>query len=253
MLRLMFSRSWWPTTLLVLAGIALTVRLGFWQLDRLAQRQAFNAHARAMQAAPALVLSGQALDEDLSGMEYRQVEASGRYDFARQVAVRNQVWTQAWGDEMGYALLTPLLLEDGRAVLVQRGWVPAGYDGPEAWRLLDEPESARVTGIIRLPLERPGMGGGVPDPTLAPGQERLDFWNLVDIPRIRQQVPYPLLPVYVQQAPDPAQSGLPYRSLPELDLNDGPHLGYAGQWFTFAALLVFGYPVYLKKQEQVQA
>jgi surfeit locus 1 family protein len=52
----------------------------------------------------------------------------------------------------------------------------------------------------------------------------------------------------VQQAPVPGSIGPPFRSLPELDLSEGPHLGYALQWFTFAALLTFGYPVYLRRQ-----
>lgn len=247
-LRLAFSRGWWPTTLLVLAGIALTVRLGIWQLDRLSQRRSFNAHARAMQAAPALDLSAAGLPDDLSGMEYRPVRAEGVFDFVRQVAIRNQAWARDWGYENGYALLAPLMLDDGRAVLVNRGWIPAESDSPAAWRAYDWPGRVVVDGVLRLPLEEGEMGGGVPDPPLAPGQTRLDFWNLIDIPRIQRQVPYDLLPVYVQQAPGPGSIGPPFRSLPELDLSEGPHLGYALQWFTFAALLTFGYPVYLRRQ-----
>ena len=253
MLKNMFSRRWWPTSLLVLGAIALTVRLGIWQLDRLGQRREFNAHVRAMQAAPVLVLTGEVPSADLETMEYRAVSAEGIYDFAHQVAIRNQAWAQDWGYEPGFALLTPLLLEDGAAVLVERGWIPARQDSPEAWRQFDQPGKVTVSGIIRLPLEQGEMGGGVPDPTLAPGQSGLDFWNLVDIERIRLQVPYALLPVYIQQAPGPDGTGLPYRALPELDLTDGPHLGYAFQWFTFAALLFFGYPVYLRKQAESEA
>jgi hypothetical protein len=42
---------------------------------------------------------------------------------------------------------------------------------------------------------------------------------------------------------------MPYRALPELDLTEGPHLGYAVQWFIFASLLGVGYPIYVRREE----
>lgn len=242
------SRHWWWTTLLVFASIGLCIRLGIWQLDRQTQQNAFNAHMVAVQAAPVLQLEGNSFDIDLSQMEYRAVQAQGVYDFDHQVAIRNQVWTQSWGDEPGYALLTPLALSDGNAVLVERGWIPSQYNTPESWRQFDDPGTVTVEGIIRVPLIKPEMGGGLPDPTLAPGQTRLDFWNLVHIERLQRQIPYPLLEIYIQQTPDAANTRLPYRFVTQNESNGTPHLGYAMMWFFFAALLLFGYPFYLSKQ-----
>jgi surfeit locus 1 family protein len=111
--RVIFSRQWILTTLLVLAGGALCVRLGFWQLDRLEQRRAFNAHVEAMRAAEPLILAGQSAN-DLTTMEYRAVAVSGTYDFENQVALRNRYYQ----NESGFNLLTPLLLDDGSALLV---------------------------------------------------------------------------------------------------------------------------------------
>jgi surfeit locus 1 family protein len=71
----------------------------------------------------------------------------------------------------------------------------------------------------------------------------------VDLTQIAKQIPYPILPVYVQERPDPNDSQPPIPFQPELDLTEGPHFGYALQWFTFAALLFFGYPFFLRKQE----
>ncbi|RME88340.1 MAG: SURF1 family protein [Anaerolineae bacterium] len=242
-LRAMFSRRWLGTSLLVLLGAAVCVRLGFWQLDRLAQRRAFNAHVEAMWAAPPLSLPEQA-GEDLTTMEYRSAEVEGEYDFEHQVALRNRYWR----GQPGYHLLTPLVMADGHAILVERGWIPAGGNAhPEDWRKYDEPGTVRVRGIIRLGQSRPDLGG-VPDPELSEGQERLDFWNLVNPERVAAQVPYPLLPVYLQLDPDPNDVTPPIPYQPEIELSEGPHLGYAGQWFTFAALLLFGYPFYLRKR-----
>jgi surfeit locus 1 family protein len=66
---------------------------------------------------------------------------------------------------------------------------------------------------------------------------------------MQKQLPYPILPVYIQQSPDPAWTGLPYRSEPDLDLTEGPHLGYAIQWFTFATILFVGYPFFIHRDE----
>ncbi len=247
LVRLMFSRRWWWTTLLVIVAAAVMVRLGLWQIDRHQQRQAFNAHVRSMQDAPPLVLDGRTPPADLIDMEYRAAQAVGTYDFERQVAIRNQVWTQSWGDETGYALLTPLVLEDGLAVLVERGWIPSQYATPDSWRQFDEPGVVTVEGVIRLPLSE-GEMGSVQDPTLAPVQAGLDFWNFVNIDRLEQQIPYPLLAVYIECAPDESQVSPPYCAAPVLDLSEGTHLGYAAQWFLYTALLLFGYPVYLRKQ-----
>ena len=238
----MFSRQWLLTTLLALVGGAVCVRLGIWQLDRLEGRQAFNAHVEAMWDAEPLELTGPS--EDLATMEYRAVTVSGTYDFEHQVALRNRYFE----GEYGYNLLTPLRLDDGSAVLVDRGWIPAdGNDQPVNWRQYDQPGPVTVEGQIRLGQAEPDFGG-VPDPTLAPGQTRLDFWNIVNLERIGPQTPYRLLDVYVQPDADPADTTPPIPYQPDIELTEGPHLGYAVQWFTFASILVFGYPFYVRKE-----
>jgi surfeit locus 1 family protein len=242
-LRAIFSRKWLFTTLLVLAGGALCVRLGIWQLDRLDQRRAFNAHVEAMWAAQPLDLNI-AIPDDLTSLEYRVVNVSGTYDFANQVALRNQYYQ----DSYGYHLLTPLILDDGSAVLVDRGWVPAeGNDSPSGWSRYDGPRQAEIRGVIRLGQAKAQIGG-IPDPTLTPGQTRLDFWYVANLERIAQQIPYPILPVYIQPDIDPADVEPPIPFQPEIELTEGPHLGYALQWFTFATILIAGYPFYLRKQ-----
>ena len=241
--RTMLSRKWILTTLLVLAGGVLCVRLGIWQLDRLAQRRAFNAHFIDMQSAPALDLNVE-IPQDLIDMEYRHVQVTGTYDFANQVALRNQYHDS----EYGYHLLTPLRLDNGSAVLVDRGWVPAdGNDSPGGWSRYDEAGQVQVQGVMRLGPTKPDLGG-VPDPTLAPGQTRLDYWNFANLERISQQIPYSVLPVYIQPDVDANDVIPPIPYQPEIDLTEGPHFGYAIQWFTFATLLYLGYPFYLRRQ-----
>lgn len=243
-LRKMFSRKWLIATVLVLAGAALCIRLGIWQLDRLKQRRAFNAQVISMRAAPALDLNANQ-PENLTSMEWRQVAASGTYDFEHQIALRNQYN----GNQYGYHLVTPLLLSDGRAVLVDRGWIPPdGNSTPADWRKYDEPGPVTVAGQIRLGQNRPTFGG-VADALPASGG-RLEMWNNLDLAKISEQTPYPLLPIYIQPNVDPSDTEPPIPFQPELDLTEGPHMGYALQWFTFALILLAGYPFYLRKQER---
>jgi surfeit locus 1 family protein len=242
-LRAMFTRRWILTTLLVVAGAAVCIRLGIWQLDRLAQRRAFNAQYLEASVSSPIILDA-APQVDLTTMEYRTITVTGTYDPANQVVLRNQIHDS----QPGYALLTPLVLSDGTGILVERGWIPAeGNANPSDWRQYDQPGEVTVSGIIRNGQTQPELGG-VPDPELAAGQIRLDFWNLVNVERISRQIPYKFLPVFVQPEPDPSLTKPPYPSQPVIDLTEGPHMGYALQWFSFAAILFLGYPFFLRKQ-----
>ena len=245
----MVSRRWWWTTLFVILGIGISIRLGIWQLDRNAERRLIVRQIQALWELPSLNLNQLPITDDLEKMEFRHVHVIGKYDFEHQVVLRNQVWTQSWGDESGYALLTPLILSDGQAIMIERGWIPSQYDSPASWEQFNEPGTVTVEGIIRLPMVKGEMGGGKPDPTLAPGETRLEHWNYVNLLRLQQQMPYPLLDVYIQQAPGSNPEKLPYRWLSQPELNPGAHIGFALMWFFYAGLLFFGYPRWLQKQK----
>ena len=242
-LKKMFSRGWLFTTLLVLAGTAVCARLGIWQLDRLDQRRAFNTQVETMRAADMLDLN-QELPSDIDSMEWRSVAVTGEYDFENQVVIRNQYN----GNQYGYHIITPLLF-DGGAVLVDRGWIPAdGNSAPSDWRKYDEVGPQNVTGQIRIGQAQPIIGG-VADPELSSDQTRMDAWNNLNLERIAQQIPYPILTVYVQPNTEDAASAPPIAIQPIVELTEGSHFGYALQWFTFATILFVGYPFYLRKQK----
>ena len=242
LLRKMFSRKWWFATLFVLLGTALCIRLGIWQLDRLDQRRAFNSQVETMRVMAPLDLNSENI-ASIGEMEWRSATVSGEYDFENQIAVRNQYN----GSQYGYHLLTPLLFNE-TAVIVDRGWIPAdGNDAPGDWRKYDETGTVTIRGQIRLGQGKPAFGG-VADALPSDGS-LLRVWNNADIGKIKQQLPYPVLDVYIQ--PDVVANDdvppIPYQ--PEVELTEGPHFGYALQWFTFATILFVGYPFYLRKQE----
>jgi len=238
----LFSRKWLFATLLVFAGTLVLIRLGIWQLDRLQQRRAFNAQVESSRTQPLLDLNA-VQPGNIVDMEWRSVQMTGKYDFENQVAIKNQYNN----NQYGYHLLTPLL-SNGTAVLVDRGWIPADSNStPADWRKYDQVGEIKVTGQIRLGLGKPAFGG-IAD-ILPEDGSRLEFWNNADVAQISKQLPYPILGVYIQEAPNPSNAEPPISFQPELDLTEGPHLGYAIQWFMFASMLFFGYPFYVKRQE----
>jgi len=246
-----FTRQWLLVTLLVLAAIIGMARLGFWQLDRLDQRRAYNARVRIQLQATTLELTGSVLGTDLTGMEYRSVIVTGQYDFANQVALRNQAYHLLYGAH----LLTPLKIAGSDvAVLVDRGWIPQESFLSGSWDRFNEAGLVQVHGVIRLAESKPQFGR-ITDPVPAPGEPALRSWNLANIEAIARQVPYTLLPVYIQKSTDPQNPPPPYPDTaamtmpfpvdPALDLTEGNHFSYALQWFVYAFILMVGYMVFV--------
>ena len=107
-------------TIATVAGIALFVVAGQWQQGRMEQKQALRAKFDAAVAMAPAALPGDA--SDWSAWRYRPVAVEGVFDAARQILVDNKIE----GGRAGYHVVTPLVLRDGRAVLVDRGWIAAG-------------------------------------------------------------------------------------------------------------------------------
>ena len=204
--------------LLVAAGF---VRLGVWQLSRLHERRAANvALAAARAAAPTALPPAPSAPEALA--EHRVV-ASGRYDHTREIIVRGAVLQGV----PGVRVVTPLLLgEEGPAMLVDRGFLPAPDAVTVDLRGSEEPGRRVVRGLA-LPV------GTLPGDPIDRGGRTT--WRRPDLAALRARLPYPVLPVYLKQFPGSDVPKFPRREAPAA-LDDGPHLSYAIQWFLFAAL-----------------
>lgn len=233
-----FSRGGVAAAVLAVVVAGVCIRLGFWQLDRLEQRRAANAALRSALALPALELPGDslaALTRDPARFVNRPVRVEGRYIPDADVVLRGR----AHQGRPGVHLVTPLRIAGSdSAVLVNRGWVPspdAASVAPEAFR---EPDAEAVTGI----LQRVPVTGEESLPRTVQVEGRaVQTYRRLDLSTLQEAIGAPLLPLYVQQLPeDPARTDPPLRvPLPEMD--EGPHLGYAIQWFSFAAIAVGGF------------
>jgi surfeit locus 1 family protein len=242
-------------TLLTLGVILLAtafIRLGIWQLDRLAQRRATNAELTARIQLPAIDLNAAAagktpgLSTDPASIEYRTATVTGVYDFSSQVALIGRTYA----GQLGVDLLTPLVLQGTKqSVLVDRGWIPVTDLHRDAWGKYDQPGIVTVKGM----LFTGGVGNSSSVPVTGINGARTDLWSTISLPGIQEQVPEPLLAVYMQENPAGAATSLPYARPAQLDLSEGPHLGYAIEWFSFAVLVIVGYPfLALRKTRQAR-
>lgn len=229
-------------TPLVLLAAAAMCGLGVWQISRYSQRMALNEHIHAQMAAEPLPLTG--APPDPQALDYRRVVVRGTFDPTQEILLRNR----SFEGTTGYHLLTPLKISGSdRAVLIDRGWIPLTEAEPEQRKAFAPPAGeVEVVGVARQSQELDTP----PDPPLGPGRPRLDAWFHINIPRIQQQTPYPLIPLFIEVQPAERQPrALPMPSA-TTDLGPGSHLSYIVQWFSFAVISVVGYVALMSQQRK---
>lgn len=210
------------------------VRLGFWQLQRLGERRTLNAKlASRLSAKPVEVRD---LVRDSATAQYRRARASGAYDFANEMSLA----ARTHQGSPGVNIVTPLRLAGSdTAILVNRGWVYSADAMTIDFTRWTEPTDAVVTGYL-LEIPRGGRGA-VTGATSARSVRHLDYDSLA------KRLPYAIAPFMVVATQDPAltpplgtaRDSTPAR-LPAPLMDEGPHLGYAIQWFSFAVIALIG-------------
>jgi surfeit locus 1 family protein len=214
----------WPTVATLL-GVAVLLGLGTWQVQRLGWKTDLIAHAEAGLAAPPLAL--QAAGTDLEALDFRHVTARGTYLHDAAFAFG----LSASGGEPGGRLITPLRLDDGRVVLVDRGWLPEALLPPNV------PEGLRPSGQVTLEgvaRWRGGPGRGWMTPADQPERRRWFGW---DIAAMGRALGTPLLPVVLVLERFEGPVALPQAQRVAVDFRNN-HLGYALTWYGLAAALL---------------
>lgn len=231
MYRFLLAPRWIVAHVLVAAVVCLFVGLGFWQLDRHDERRAHNALLEERMAAD--VGSLETLAGDWDRAAYRRVQVTGTYETGEELLLS----PRSLDGRPGHHVLTPLVLDGGDAVLVDRGWVP--YEAPPLSEVAPVSPQVTVTGLV-FPDE--------PAVRFAPDipEGHLDTVSRVDVDRLQEQVSAPLLPVYVQLADQRPNQEFPVPADPP-PVEAGNHLSYAAQWFMFATIALGGYPLLVRK------
>jgi len=215
-----------------LAAIALSTRLGVWQLDRAAQKNALQASIEARASEPALDAAALArTPAGAAAQHFRRVTVQGRWLGERTVFLDNR----QMDGKVGFFVVTPLVLQgSGAAVLVQRGWVARDFTDRAAL-----PAITTASGVVSV------TGVVAPAPSrlfeFADSASGAIRQNL-DIASFARESGLDLLPLSLVQhdlagaAPD----GL-LRHWPAAASDVQKHYGYAAQWFAIAAAIAFLY------------
>jgi surfeit locus 1 family protein len=231
-----FTIRLWPT-LITLVMMTVLIGLGCWQIQRLHWKEGLIAEMQERMQEPAIDVGLSVIPpEDIPNLNYRPGRATGVFQNDHALYL-NAISINGEG---GYEVLTPFALDDGRVLLVNRGWMPyALKDKPES----NDPEeslyrpqgSVTVSGILRLPpVSKPwGRPANQPDK---------NDWYWLDLPALTQAAGVKEFMPYVLEAADaPHDGSYPIGGQTRITLPNN-HFGYALTWFglAFALLVIYG-------------
>ncbi len=232
----LLSPGWIASHLFVLAAVVAMANLGWWQLRRLDERQEANAQVAAAMSAPPVDISVGAQGDGLLLRDYSAVVATGHYIATDEVLIGHRSYL----GQAGYWLLTPLRTTDDQVVAVVRGWVPRRQVAG-----VDSRPSAPPPGVVEISgIAFASQAEGRQGETVAGARPEL---SRVDLALVEEVLGYPVAPRWIQLAQQqPPAVDLPV-PVPPPELNDGPHLSYAFQWFFFSLGAVVVYWLILRR------
>ncbi len=235
MRKFQFRISGW-LTLAAAAGIALTLALGNWQLERGHEKAALAERIKTANRDALIELP--AADIRAEDYAWRRVEVRGRFEPKYAVWIDNRVLNGI----AGYHVVMPLRIDaSARYVLVNRGWVAATGSRSELPRIATPAQPVMVVGLASVPsrhyleLSTKVVEGNV--------------WQNLTLERYRAVVPITVQPLVIQQENDLNDGLQRVWSAPDLGIER--NYGYAFQWFALAtAILVFYVVTYVRKRPQ---
>ena len=211
-------------TLATLTAVAMCVAAGNWQKSRMHAKETLRAQYEGASALSPIALASVPPGADWTSLRYRPVIATGEYLAAKQMLIDNRVL----GGRAGFHVVTPLVLRDGRIVLVNRGWI-----AQQASRSVlppATPPSGEVTVRGRMAIPTTGYLELQPDVERGPLRQNLDP------ARFAAATGLAVLPAVVEATEPPVPDDGLVRAWPAPDFGVDTHRIYMMQWYAFALL-----------------
>jgi cytochrome oxidase assembly protein ShyY1 len=249
--RFLLTWRWLAAAALAIVAALVMVRLGEWQLHRYEERHAINTRIDAADSTRAVPLTSVVAPPTAAGragplpgksVAWTKVTFAGRYDVAHEIQAR----ARTVNGDVGFEIVTPLLLSDGTGVLVDRGWVPAPDAGALAAPVVPPAPSGQVTvvGQIHLSESRPTP--------IEHRDGRLDT-RRISVPRLAEQMPFPVYGAYILLTGQTPANAAAFSEIPIDHEDDWQNFGYTVQWWLFACMALYAFVYYARKEAQVRA
>lgn len=214
--------------------------LGFWQLSRADEKRALIAAFEDRLQSPALTAAALQAD-DATDLRFRRVRLAGRYLPERQFLLDNRVHAR----RAGFEVLTPFRLDDGRVLLINRGWVPLGATRRDLPDVSMQAQPEQVEGWIYVPFGEAYSLGALDDPDS--GWPRIV--QDLDFDLMSERVGTSLLPMTLRLSADAAEGFV--RDWRVVPMTPAKHIAYAVQWFSLGiAVLVLYLVLNMKRRSE---
>ena len=227
-----FRPTLW-SSLAAFVGVAALLMLGTWQVQRLHWKEALIERLSARMEAPAVNLPGELDDPD--ELAFRRYRATGRYRHDHELFLGSKTYN----GQVGFRVVTPFDLADGRLILVDRGWIPVDRQDPASR------QQGQLAGVVTLEgfARKDGWTGSTwfrPD-----NEPDRNYWFWVDLDAMARAIEAPALvrDVYLQAVAGEVPGGLP-RGRPDGVTVRNDHLQYAMTWYALAAALLVIYVLF---------
>ncbi|BCJ63893.1 SURF1 family protein [Polymorphospora rubra] len=252
MYRFLLTPRWLGILALTVAASVVMVMLGNWQLSRYEQRSAINERIDAagrldpvplteVLAAPGggAGTAGPAPHRDAA---WTRVTVTGRYDSTNVVLVR----ARSVESRVGFEIVVPLVLADGTAVLVDRGWVPPAPGGAAAQPEVPPAPEGEVTIVGRVHLSESQPG------TIGRRDGRIETRRIA-VPELAAELPYPTYGAYLLVDEQTPAADAAFVPIPIRHENNWQNGGYVVQWWLFAGMALVGYGYVARREAHARS
>ncbi|NIB39526.1 SURF1 family protein [Pseudomaricurvus alkylphenolicus] len=213
----------WKIVFLGLLLLPILLRLGYWQLQRAAEKQEILEILQQRRSQPAIELNQLSSSDDL---QHRTVIASGHFDAERYWLIDNRVFQ----GRVGYEVIAPFYLREGGTLLVNRGWIKA----PQLRSELPELQFPSSNIALQGHLFRSSYNRMINNETA--DSEWPIRLQQVELELMADQLGQAVLPWELRLfAEDSAALETDWKYV---STSPAKHHGYAVQWFAMASVLV---------------
>lgn len=228
--KFLFSSKWLSYFALALVFALACVALGNWQMNR--RNQVVAEIAKVTSNYDAKPVEFASVEKNFTTFdpkaEWTPVVLTGSYVTADQRIVRNRPLSGT----PGYEVLVPFTLENGKTVIIDRGWLPIGDKNAGHPDSIPQPATGTVTVVARIKPPEPALNRGAPEGQIAS----------IDLQQYASELSYPVLTgAYGQMASESSKAATNPVSFPPPSVDEGSHLSYALQWICFGVLAFVGF------------